>query len=272
MPEPLPVTRSQLAADLRKLGVRAGDTLMLHASVSPVGWIVGGARVVLEALFDVLSPDGTLMMLASWEGNPYEWSEEQHRLWDDQCPPFDPATSPADHREMSILAEYLRTWHGAHRSTHPMASFVAVGARARWLTEHHPMYYGMGPDTPLARLCAAGGRVLLLGASFTNLTLLHHAEHLVDLPTKRIDRYRMPVLREGEKVWIEVEEFDTTNGIADFGVDDYFLKIGQSYVAAGHGRSGRVGAAQSHLLDAPDLAQYAIQWMREHYKGEKQDV
>src|SRR3712207_8894196 len=115
------VTRSRLHADLRALGVRAGRVLMLHASVRAIGWVVGGPRVILDALLDLLTPGGTLMMLASWEGNPYgmeAWPEERRAAWQAECPAFDPATSPADHREMSILAEYLRTWPGARRSDH----------------------------------------------------------------------------------------------------------------------------------------------------------
>lgn len=260
--------RTQLVADLRKLGLKAGDTALLHVSVKAIGSIIGGARVVLDSIFEVLTPEGTLMMLACWEGNPYEmgdiwkWDVPGNR----ESPPFDPLTSPADHRNLSILAEYLRTWQGAHRSTHPLSSFVAVGRRAQWLTENHPAYYGMGADSPLARLCEAGGRVLVLGVPLSNLTLLHHAEHLVEIPDKRIDRYRMPVIENGEKVWIKVEDFDTTDGIADFGVEDYFLEIGQSYLASGHGSSGKVGNADSYLFDATSLTEYGVEWMKHNHR------
>jgi aminoglycoside 3-N-acetyltransferase len=264
------VVHSQLVADLKHLGLRAGDTVLLHASVKSIGWIVGGPQVVLKALFDVLTPDGTLMMLASWEGNPYEldeWTEEEQQRWLDECPPFDPDTSPADHRELSILAEYLRTWEGAQRSMHPLASFVAVGSKAAWLTEVHPSHYGFGVDSPLGCLCAVGGRVLVLGAPLSNLTLLHHAEQLVDLPSKQIDQYQMPVVQAGKTVWVEVEEFDTTEGIADFGVEDYFLEIGRAFAATTDAHTGKVGEAQSYLFPAPVLKTFASDWMQQHYRG-----
>lgn len=265
------VTRSQLLTDLRALGVGAGDTLILHASVRSVGWIVGGPRVILDALLELLTPRGTLMMLASWEGNPYgmtSWPEERRAAWLAECPAFDPATSPADHREMSILAEYLRTWPGARRSDHPLASFVAVGARAEWLTARHPWQYGNGPDSPLARLCAAGGSVLLLGPVLSNITLLHHAEQLAQMPDKRIDRYTMPVMRDDERVWVTIEEYDTTDGIADFGEDDTFAAIGRAFLAAGRGRNARVGAAEAALLPAVDLVSFAVEWMEARWQGQ----
>jgi len=261
--------KSQLVAELRALGVRQGGVVMLHASVRELGWIVGGPRVVLDALLELLTPSGTLMMLASWAGNPYgmaEWPEAQRAAWIAECPPFDPATSPADHREMSILAEYLRTWPGARRSDHPLASFVAVGALAAEFTAHHPWQYGHGPDSPLARFCAADGAVLLLGPLLSNITLLHHAEQLADIPEKRIDRYMMPVLRDGVRVWVGIEEYDTTNGIADFGEDDYFAAIGRDFLATGRGNRGRVGATEATLLPGAELVQFAVAWMESHLR------
>ncbi len=261
---------SQLAAGFRALGVAAGQTVLLHASVKAVGWLLGGPQVILETLLGILGPRGTLMMLASWEGNPYRmerWPAAQRTACLAECPAFDPATSPADHREMSILAEYLRTWPGAYRSVHPLASFVAVGAQAEWLMATQPLHYPHGLESPLARLCGVDGKVLLLGAPFSNLTLLHHAEHMVDLPQKRSERYAMPVGRAGQRVWVEIEEYDTTDGIADFGSDDYFHAIGEAYVASGKGSSTQVGGARAYLFEADDLKQFGMQWMERHYRG-----
>lgn len=60
--EPPLVTKSCLVADLRGLGVHAGQSVMLHASVKAIGWVVGGPDVVLDALLEVLTPSGTLIM------------------------------------------------------------------------------------------------------------------------------------------------------------------------------------------------------------------
>ncbi len=43
------ITRSRLVADLKKMGLVPGDTVMLHASVKAVGWIVGGPDMVIQA-------------------------------------------------------------------------------------------------------------------------------------------------------------------------------------------------------------------------------
>jgi len=81
------------------------------------------------------------MMYVGWEDSPYnlaEWSIDRQRAYLDECPPFDPAT-PRACRRWSILTEYLRTWPSAFRSSNPEASCAAVGARARWITEDHPL-------------------------------------------------------------------------------------------------------------------------------------
>lgn len=264
------ITKSRLAKDLKQLGLTPGKVVMLHVSVKAIGWIVGGPDMVIQALLDLLSPKGTLMMLAGWEDSPYElssWPEEKQKAYLEECPPFDPCRSPA-YRKWSILSEYLRTWPRACRSNHPDSSFVTVGSLARWITENHPLQYGYGPGSPLAKLCEAKGKVLILGAPISSITLLHYAEHMTRIPNKRIVHYKMPVLRNGKCTWVEIEEFDTSQGIVDW-QDDYFETIVREYLSYGKVRSGNVGAAQSYLLDAADLTEFGIRWMEETFRKKK---
>lgn len=270
--QPPIVTRSKIADDLRALGVGPGQVVMLHASVRALGWVVGGPDVVIRALLDVLTPTGTLMMYVGWEDAPYElaeWPERRQRAYLEECPPFDPATSPAV-RKWSILTEYLRTWPGACRSQHPDGSFAAVGAQAEWITRDHPLQYGYGPGSPLAKLCQAGGQVLLLGAPFDTITLLHYAEHLAKVPNKRIVRYKMPVLRDDQRVWVELEEFDTSRGIVDWEGEDYFSVIAREFLSSGKGRSGKVGAAQSYLFEVVALVEFGVKRMERMFGGSDQ--
>jgi len=267
MAEESTLTRSQLAEAFQRLGVQAGDTLMLHASVKAVGWVVGGPDMILAALLDVLGEEGTLMMMVGWEEQVYhlpEWPADRQAAYLAECPPFDPATSRAN-RRWSILAEYLRTWPGARRSDHPEKSMVAVGKRAEWLTADHPRHYGFGAGSPLDKLCQAGGRVLLLGARFDSLTLLHHAEDQARMPGKRVVRYQMPVLEEGARRWVEIEEFDTCAGIVDWVGEDYFILIAKEYLAENGLRPGAVGGAISYLFEAASLVEFAVGWMEAHF-------
>jgi aminoglycoside 3-N-acetyltransferase len=134
------ITKSRLISDLRKLGVGPGQLVMLHSSVKAIGWVVGGPDTVLDALQELLTDEGTLMKLVGWEDDPYhlpEWPSEKQRAYLEECPVFNPAISRAQ-RKWSILNEYLRTRPGALRSSHPEASFAAIGRLAQYIIESHP--------------------------------------------------------------------------------------------------------------------------------------
>ncbi len=59
---PLPRTRESLAHDLRELGVEAGMTLLMHSSHSALGWVAGGPVAVVQALMDVVTEAGTIVV------------------------------------------------------------------------------------------------------------------------------------------------------------------------------------------------------------------
>ena len=112
-----------------------------------------------------------------------------------------------------------------------------------------------------ARLqCAAGRRYV--ETPLNSITMLHYSEHMAEVPDKRLARYQVPLLQNGERVWVEVEEYDTANGIVDWaGGDDYFPVIAQAYLESGRGHAGTVGAAASYLFEAAELHVFAVEWM-----------
>ena len=59
---PSPRTRESLASDLRALGLSRGMIVIVHSSLSAIGWVSGGSVAVVQALMDVLTPAGTLVM------------------------------------------------------------------------------------------------------------------------------------------------------------------------------------------------------------------
>ncbi|MCC7155027.1 MAG: AAC(3) family N-acetyltransferase, partial [Bryobacterales bacterium] len=110
-------SRKELSQDFQRLGVRAGDTIMLHASVRAVGPLAGGPDEIHLALKDALSPGGTILMYA---GCPPYYDEvgrgclppAEEREILDKLPAFDPlATRSA--RDNGTLVEFLRTYPGS---------------------------------------------------------------------------------------------------------------------------------------------------------------
>jgi aminoglycoside 3-N-acetyltransferase len=250
----LRTTRSALRDNLVRLGIRPDDLLMVHASVRSVGEIVGGVNVLVQALLDAIAPKGTLTAYVDFE--PFF---EEH---DDpsEIPVFDKHIAHAA-RDHGVLHETLRNWPGAIRSDHPDAGVVAIGPMAEWITKEHPFQYGYGEGSPFERIVQAQGRVLMIGAPLDTITLLHHAEHKANIPHKRIHRYRRLMPGEKGPAWIEFEEFDTGDPVSDVLPADCFERIALDHLAAGFGRRGWIGSAESFLFEAPELVRFGIHWL-----------
>jgi aminoglycoside 3-N-acetyltransferase len=268
-----PVRRSELVRDLRRLGVAEGGVLMVHTRLSALGWVIGGSETVVRAVLDVLGPEGTLMAYAGWEDDPWHlsaWPEEWQRAYQEELPPFDPEVSEADH-EFGRLPERIRTWPGARASSAHVMRVVAVGARAEWIAADQSWDYPQGPGSPLAKLVEAKGQVLMLGAPLETLTILHHAEALVDSRKKRLVIYGIPVRVGEEVVWKEVQDHDTSSRgafpyeeVVPQGIDAFEV-IGREALAAGCGKTGQVASATSHLFEADRLVAFGVSWMNERF-------
>ena len=257
------IPRSRLVAELKALGVDQGQTVMLHASMKAIGEVMGGPNVVLQALFETVGVTGAVMMYVGWEDMPGTFddpADPRRTVFLEEYPVFDAATSRAV-REHGILAEFLRTWPGARRSLNPEASMVACGMHAQPLVEGHPLDYGYGPGSPLAKLIEIKGKVLMLGAPLDAITLLHHAENLAKMRHKAVVHYRYPVLREGRRVWLEFEDYNTGQPHAAYS----FREIAGHYMAANPVCRGKVGNAESYLFDAAGLTDFAVAWLESRF-------
>jgi aminoglycoside 3-N-acetyltransferase len=268
------VTRSGLADDLGRLGVAAGGVVMVHCRLSALGHVVGGAEVVVRALFDVLGPRGTLVAYTGWQDAPPDdldaLDEEARRAYLDDQPAYDPRVA-LSRRDHGRVPELLRTWPGALHSGHPEAGVAAVGALAGEITSSHPRDDAYGAGTPYARLLELGGQVLMLGAPLDTVTLVHHAEAIAEVPDKRRVVYRYPVFEGGQRAWRTFSDIDTSDGALPYerfmGEEDYVGYLAGSALAAGCGKSGPVGEATAYLFDAPELVEHAVGWIEQNFSS-----
>ena len=257
------VTRRQLATQLGELGLVQGDTVMAHAALRSVGPMLGGPDSLIGAILDAVGPAGTLMVYTDWNGDYHDMLDADGRVPDalrDDIAAFD-ATASRAIRDNGALAELVRTTPGALRSGSPGASCAAIGARAAWLTADHALDYGYGERSPFARLVEAEGKVLMLGAPLDTMTLLHHAEHLAEVPGKRIVRNEVPFAVGGGTVWRMCEEFDTSEPVLDGLPEDFFATIVEEFLATGRGRRGPIGHAASVLVPAAEIVAFGKAWI-----------
>jgi len=250
-----PVTVSSLVADLEVLGVEAGDALLVHSSLSALGWVCGGAPAVVDAFRTSLTERGTLVMPthtgytdpAGWENPPVpdEWTTPIRET----MPAYRPAVTPT--RGVGTIPECFRNYPRVRRSAHPAVSFAAWGRWSEEIVADHALDYGLGDESPLARLYDRDGKVLLCGVGHDANTSLHLAEHRATFP-KEVVESGGPVLEDGERVWAGYETIDEDTGdFADVG-KDFERRIGL--------RDGAVGAGTAKLMSQRELVDFAVEW------------
>lgn len=173
------ITDKTLIDDLRRLGVRQGDCVMLHSSLSSLGFVEGGAETVVEAFLEVLGPEGTLVTPAF---TPGAWFE--HLAMPDcrTCCPreFCPSSWPS--HEGAIPNAALQR-PGRLRSCHPTHSWVANGARAaELLCDHRHAATCCGRGNPFEKLVELDGCIVTLGVGVNTITLWHYFEDILQVP------------------------------------------------------------------------------------------
>lgn len=252
-----PRTRSSLANDLRQLGLQIGSTVLVHTSLSSLGWVAGGAVAVIQALQDVLTTEGTLVMPAfsgqmtepsKWENPPVpaHWWPIIHA----ETPAFDPILTPT--RGIGIVAEQFRTWPKVYRSNHPHSSFSAWGKHACQIIEQHSLALSLGEHSPLARLYELEAKVLLLGTHRNSS--LHLAEARSGVCP--IVQQGASIQLDGKHQWITFEEYAYD--------EETFPVVKHAFNNSGAVHTGQVGSATAQLMSQPELVDFAVQWWKKH--------
>jgi aminoglycoside 3-N-acetyltransferase len=249
---PVPNTFESLRRELSDLGLRPGMTIMVHSSLGKVGWTVGGPVTFVRAVLDVLGPAGTLVMPAESPNvsDPSTWNDDRVKVeWHDtiraHLPVFDPLTTPTT---MGAIPEAFRTFPGTLRSNHPVVSVCANGRLAMEITEDHALDFCEGKGTPFEKLYTLDTHTLLLGVGFNRCSSLHYAESLV--PARRTTVSRYPIIRNGERIWVERPDMAFDNGV-------HFPAVGEKFSAKGTICTGRIGDADAMLFSTRDLVDFA---------------
>jgi len=256
---PEPVTVDSMASDLRDLGGEAGGTVLVHGSLSSLGWVCGGAPAVVDALQRVVTGEGTIVMPTHSPGNrepatmnyppvPESW----YGTIREQMPPYRPDVTPT--QGMGAVAECFRSYPGASRSSHPQHSFAAWGADAGFVTEGHSLDYSLGENSPLARVYDLDGDVLFLGTTHATNTSFHLAEYRADIEVEESSN-ASAVLVDGERQWVEWRDVDID--------DSDFPECGEAFERERPDafQTGTVGVADAKLLDQRAMVDFAVEWM-----------
>lgn len=157
---------------LKQAGINHGDVLLVHSSLSRIGFIEGGAKTVADALKAAVSREGTLLMPAfSAEGRNLDYIKSL------DC--FDVNNTAS---KMGAVTEYFRKLPGTFRSLHPTDSICASGKNAAWFVEgHEKLQRPYAAGSPFRKLCDRNGKILMLGTTLNGAcTNLHTLEDYFD--------------------------------------------------------------------------------------------
>lgn len=256
-----PLTVVSLADKLRACGLAEGQTVLVHMAMSKLGWVIGGAEAVILALLAAVGDSGTIMMVTNSTNNtdPSEWQhppvpEDWWQLIRDHTPAYNAATTPT--RGMGVVPELFRTWPGTIRSQHPAMSLAAHGPNAAYLTADHALEEDLGERSPLGRLYALDGYVLLLGVGHWNNTSLHLAEYRANYRGKRNVRSGCAMLVNGKRQWVFYETLKIHTD--DFGA------IGDAFDAAHDIPAQRIHDAEVRFFRQRLVVDFAQRWMEEN--------
>ena len=238
--------------------MRPGGVLLVHSSISALGWVCGGAQAVVEALRDALGPGGTLVVPTHTGGNsdPAGWQHPPvpEAWWPvirAEMPAYDPALTPA--RGLGAVVELVRTLPGALRSAHPQVSFAALGPQAEAITAgprarqrlRRAIAARRGSTTSTATCCCSA-------STTASNTSLHLAEYRVPVPARETSG--AAVAGPDGRRWVTWEDV-----VAD---ESDFARLGRRRsTRRARPRSARWAKGEARLMRQRALVAFAVAWM-----------
>jgi aminoglycoside 3-N-acetyltransferase len=243
------ITEQMLISDLKKIGLKTGDAVLVHCSFSKIGFVEGGPATLINALENVTGPEGTLLM-------PAFPATGRNRDYLEMNPVFDVRNTPS---RMGIVSEFFRKLPGTFRSLHPTDSVIARGKDAEWFVAGH---FGElrphGINSPFRRLCTRNGKILMLGTTLNGAcTNLHTLEDA-------FDRFLYPVydnkLYETTVVDVNGIEHKVKTFVhnPDWSVKRNCDALKPIFIRNGVLTDGVIGKAQSMLIDAEKMLDVMI--------------
>jgi aminoglycoside 3-N-acetyltransferase len=228
------VTKQDIVTGLKNLGLKAGDTALVHSSLSRFGIVTGGVDAVIDALLEAVSPDGTIMVpvLTGSEklcaANPPVFDVKNSSCWTGKIP------------------ETFRKRSSAVRSLHPTHSVSAIGAKAKYFTAgHENCITPCGLDSPYHKLALSDGYVLMLGVDLECCTLFHTAEELADVDYVNQKDFVIATVKDyqGKETKLKLK-------IHKYGDERNFLKMESILMEKYIIKKGKIGNADIRLIKA----------------------
>ncbi len=256
-----PVIKEDIITAFRAIGIKEGSIVMVHTSLSNIGYVCGGAQTMIEALIETVGEEGTIMMpTQSWknldpeDGVHWDVEKEYWQVIRDNWPAYDKQKTPTN--TMGAVAEMFRSWPGTIRSDHPARSVAAWGKYAEYLVADHDLSDIFGEGSPIGRFYELDGSVLLIGVGYDKNTSLHLADSRADHPGKHNCIEHSAIMENGQRVWKEYETLYVDG--------EDFDEIGSAFEETGSVRKIGLGNAILRIMEQRKLVDFAVEWIEHH--------
>ena len=257
------VIKKDIVDALRQIGIKSGQSIMVHTSMKSFGFVCGGPQVIIEALTEAVGESGTIMMpTQTWKNMDPSYGvhwQEPKEWWDiirENWPAYDKDITPTN--SMGAVAEMFRKWPGTLRSDHPVRSVAAWGKNAKYLVSNHDLSDIFGETSPIAKLYDLNGYVLLLGTDYDKNTSIHLADERANYPSKHMEKNSCAVIKDGKRQWI------TYSTLYVDGED--FLDIGNDFEKSYKVEKIKIGDADIRFMKQRDIVDFAVKWIEENRK------
>jgi aminoglycoside 3-N-acetyltransferase len=243
------VTLDELAAGLQQVGVKRGDLVVAHVSLSSLGQVDGGAAALVDALLLAVGQEGTLLVPR------FSTYFDLEGVYDHRHPP--PTWT-------GQVSDWLLKRPGAVLSLHPSHAVVAIGSQAEAVIDRHDRVSPLGLDSPFDRMAQWGGKVLLMGVNQRVNTTIHTGEAHAGVPYWGKPRPGRPaglwaLDKAGDKRWVPLPELPG---------DSYgFVNVEPFLVARGLIACGRIGRAPIRLMPGQALIAAVVAFLQQEPAG-----
>lgn len=227
-------TKAELIAQLRLMGIRPDDTVLIHTSMKAMGMVEGGADTVIDAFCEYLTDGLFIVPTHTWANVNAE------------NPVYDVRTAEPC---IGWLPRTAAKRRDGIRSLHPTHSVWAHGKAAEQYVAGEEKAGSAGaPGFCWDRLADMNAKILLIGVGHNRNTFIHSVDERADLPDRLGAPYDVTVIDyEGKSIptTIRPHRCSRTNDVSQF-----YVNFEKPLIELGAQTMGRLGDADVRIVDA----------------------
>ncbi len=185
-------TKLNLIKDIKSLGIKSDDKILIHSSMKAIGEVEGKGETVIDAFMEFLK-DGLLIFPT------HTWKQMT-----DTYNFFDPAVEPSC---VGILTNLFMKQPDTFRSLHPTHSVAAWGKGAESFVKGEEFSETPCPRTGCwGKLYDINSKIIFLGCTLRSNTIIHGVEEWNNIPDRLTEephlyRIKMPDGRVANKYY-----------------------------------------------------------------------